>query len=219
MVPNFRNEARGALERARAELTSGDSRRIRYAALELRIAIEALTFDRAQSYKKEIPPEQYETWQPRKLLSMLLEIDPNADKTSSLRFGEEEKYGEPAKVMHSLGTDSVLGLATIKEHYDALGSYLHMPTLKQFSNQKSPNFDSLRERCNTIVNELTKVLSSPIWNVNFGNFAEFECQRCQNTIRKRIPHSSEKLIAKCVNCGADYTLTKETNDTTVWEPN
>lgn len=64
MSPNFRHLAREALARARAELASEASSRLKFAALELRMAIESVTYERALSYKDEIPPSEYRTWQP-----------------------------------------------------------------------------------------------------------------------------------------------------------
>ena len=91
----YRGAASNALVRAKAELASTDAHRIRYAALELRFAMEALTYDRALAYEEEIPPSEYNTWQPRKVMSLLLEINPTADKDSSVTIGLEETFGVP----------------------------------------------------------------------------------------------------------------------------
>jgi len=110
----YRNDARAALKRARAELALGDNERIRYAALELREAMEALTYDRASAYSKELPSSAYDTWQPRRVMELLLEIDPNADKDSTLAVGLEETPGVSAPVMHSLGAEKVLNLGQLR---------------------------------------------------------------------------------------------------------
>ena len=130
-MTDYRTDARRELARAKDELASADEERLKYAALELRMAMESLTYDRALAYKAEFPPCEYETWQPRKVMAILLEIDPNADKDSSLAFGIEPSRGVTPDVMQSLGTERVLNMGTIKRHYDALGSYLHVPTIKQ----------------------------------------------------------------------------------------
>jgi hypothetical protein len=62
---NYRHESRQALKRACAALESNDDQDLKYAALELRMAMESLTYDRAKAYKDEFPPDEYETWQPR----------------------------------------------------------------------------------------------------------------------------------------------------------
>jgi hypothetical protein len=57
--------------------------RLRYAALELRFAMEAVTYDRALAFRDEISPEEYKTWQPRKLMQILHDIDPTVGKSTS----------------------------------------------------------------------------------------------------------------------------------------
>ena len=136
---DYRNLARQHLKHSEEQLAKGTDESLKYAALELRMAMEALTYDRAAAYKDEFPPKEYETWQPRKVMAVLLEIDPMTDKDSSIAIGSEEQYGVPAPKMTSLGTEKVLGLKTLKWHYDALGSYLHIQSLKSVRSGKTIN--------------------------------------------------------------------------------
>lgn len=201
---------------ARKELDSGDDARLRYAALELRFAIEAIAYDKAQAYQKELPPKEYATWQPRKLMKVLIEIDPNADKASAISFGIEEEYGKPAKEMRFLGKEDPLTLANIKKHYDALGSYLHMPTLEQINKGIGTDNIKLRERCNTVIIIITEVLESRVFNITIGNFAEVSCSRCNAKIRRRIPLGQSKTEANCFECGAPYIVTDIGNSQVEW---
>lgn len=86
-------QARQATNRAIALLASGIDEQLRYAALELRFAMEALTYDRAQAYVQEIPPDEMATWQPDKVIKVLLKIDPTADSSYTLSIGEEPYPG------------------------------------------------------------------------------------------------------------------------------
>ncbi|MES0174441.1 hypothetical protein [Mesorhizobium sp. M0006] len=215
-MTDYRNQAREYLASAKAELASSDNRRLKYAALDLRFAVEALTFDRATAYKSEMPPAEFETWQPRKLMALLLEIDPSADKDSTIAVGIEETYGVLAPVMQSLGTESVFNLALLKKHYDALGNYLHVPTLRQMQNAP-PSLDKLRERCLEIAGYVEKVLASPVLNATFGNFATIECQNCGATLRKRIPHGVHDVRAQCFVCPATYTITDAGDGQVAWQ--
>lgn len=215
---DYRNEARRELKRAEAELASGGNDRLKYAALELRMAMESLTYDRALAYKDEFPAKEYETWQPRRVMTMLLEIDPNADKDSSLAVGIEPSYGETPEVMQSLGSEKVLNLATLKEHYDALGSYLHKPTLKQQQSGGRVDFAKLRARCERIASYLGEVLASRVWNSTIGNFASIDCMKCGKPIRKRFPHGATTVDAKCLECGASYKVHDVGNHQANFEP-
>lgn len=184
------------------------------------MAIEAVTYERAQSYREELPPSSYRTWQPTKLMKVLLEIEPLADKSGKISFGLEEIPGQPAKEMTYLGAEQVFDLKAIKTYYDALGSFLHMPMLKQIEEKGELDPDKLKSKCLEIVQKLEAVLSSSVFNINFGSFSSIQCMNsdCGKTIRKRHPHGLEVLAAQCFECNAEYEITSENNGQWQWRP-
>ncbi len=220
MTPNFRHLARESVARARVELDNGDRARLKFAALELRMAIEAVTYERAQSYSAEIPQTEHRTWQPKKLMQLLIDIEPHADKGSSIAFGVEDVPGVPAKEMKLLGAEAVFDLRAIKAHYDALGSYLHMPTLKQLEEVGEPDLDKLRIRCTTIIGLLDGVLASPVFNINFGTFSSITCMNpdCGKAVRRRIPSGQTALTVECLECGMGYEVSVDASGECLWRP-
>jgi len=208
---DFRSVAREALARAKEELATKKAERIKYAALELRFVMEAVTYDRAQALKNEIPPEEYHTWQPRKLMQLLHDIDPTLGMSATIAVGIEKIYGEepPPEEMEFLGTDNIFTLADLKTHYDAIGSYLHVPTLAQVIKSGMPDQEKLRARCENLVATLEDVLGSPVWNSTLGNFTEFQCLRCNKPVRKRMPFGKLQVEATCLECKAEYVITSQ----------
>ncbi len=218
---NFRHLARQALSRARAELAANDQHRLRYAALELRETMEALTYDRALAFKEYIPPEEYKTWQSRKLMMVLLDIDPLIGMTSDVAFGPQNEDGKSRpENMKLLGTDRVFTLADLKDHYDAISSYLHMPSLKQLQLGKLPDETKLRAQCDEIIFKAERVLSSPIWNVDLNFVATIECMNedCKKPVRKRIPVGKDSVEVQCFECKAEYIITSEDDNRVRWTP-
>lgn len=216
---DYRSEARKSLARAKLELDSSNEHRLRYAALELRMALEALIYEKAGQYKEELCDKKLSTWQPKVLLDLLLEIDPYADKSTSLAVGIEEEYGKPAKQMTLLGKDRVLGLGEIKKYYARLGSYLHALTIDQSSEGKGPTPDKIRTSCGEIVKIIDEVLASPVFNVNIKTTSSITCQGCGEMIVRRIHSRHEPLTAKCIKCPASYTLIFQDDGATNWKPN
>lgn len=215
---NYRNDARKHLGQANAEMHGGSERRLRYAALELRMAMESLTYDRALAYKDEFPPDEYATWQPRKVMLVLLEIDPAADQNSALAAGVEVEPSAHPPVMKSLGSEMVLNMATLRKHYDALGSYLHVPTIQQTKDGKQHDFTKLRERCEQIAAYLAQVLSSKVFNVTLGEFSSIECVECGTRIRKRMPPGQQRLHVECFECIASYAILDNGDGKVEWKP-
>lgn len=215
---DYRSSARKNLKRCEVELASGDNERLKYAALELRMAMEALTYDRVLAYKDEFPETEYETWQPRKVLAVLLEIDSTADKDRTIACGIEEEYGVPAPVMTALGTEKVLNMSTLQKHYDALGSFLHVPSIKQTRTGNVHDLQRIRARCEEIAAFVRDVLSSPVFNITLGNFATVDCIACGKHIRKRIPHGESEFHAECFECGAPYTVVAKGGGEVEWQP-
>lgn len=215
---NYRGIARKHLKAAAEQLETGADLALKYAALELRMAMEAVTYDRAAAFKEEFSTDEYVTWQPKKVMAVLLEIEPMTDKDSTIAFGLEEEYGVPAKRMTSLGTETVLNMGVLKKHYDALGSFLHIPTIKSTKSGKAVNHDKLRKRCDEIRTYLDKVLSSPVFNSTLGVFASIECAECGNKIRKRIPQGENSINVECSNCDASYRVSSSGANQYKWEP-
>jgi hypothetical protein len=215
---DYRSNARTHLKRGEEELESGNTERLKYAALELRMAMEALTYDRALAYKDDFPPAEYETWQPRKVMSVLLEIDPTADKDSTIAYGIEKEYGVAVPPTHTLGTEKVLSMATLRKHYDALGSFLHVPSMKQSRDGKVPDLQRLKSRCEEIAACVRTALSSPVFNAIFAVHATGECAACGKKIRKRMPHGQREVQAECFECGASYIVVDKGNGKVEWQP-
>ncbi|MDB5319943.1 MAG: hypothetical protein JWN40_1574 [Phycisphaerales bacterium] len=215
---NYRHQSREHLQSAKDELSANSDHRLKFAALELRMAMECLTYDRALGFKDEFPPSEYDTWQPRKMLAVLLEIDPLADQDSTLAVGVEAAPGVPAASMQSLGSEKVLNMRMLKSHYDALGSYLHVPSLKQSRDGPPLDFKKLRARCEAIATFVEQVLASPIFNITLGNFAGLVCMECGKPMRKRLPHGEKEVKAECFQCDASYTIIVEGDGKVFWKP-
>lgn len=215
----MRQRAFEAIARARSELESGDRNRLHYAALELRFALEALTYDLASLYTDELPKSEIEAWQPRKVMEALLAVDPDADKEVTIAVGLEVTPGEPAPEMHVFGQEKKVTLKGIKAHYAALGNFLHAPTLRQIS-EGGHDYDKMRSRCIAVLDYLADIKDSPIWHVSAGFNAEAQCCRCESMVRRRIPFGVKgPAQAVCQGCGATYTVTDKGGNVAHFTPN
>jgi DNA-directed RNA polymerase subunit RPC12/RpoP len=218
MMEEYRSDARRCLVAARIEMDSGDPMRLPYAALRLRMALEAFTYERVDAYRAWLAPGQCDTWQPRQVMKALREIDPNADKGGSLTIGLEEVYGVPAKQMVHVGSENVLSMRDIKDNYDALGAYLHLPTLKQLREKKAPDLAALRERCEVALSIIEKVLESSLTKAVAGILLDFQCRRCEKEISRMVPLVAHEFETACPHCSLRYLLSGEGDGRTTVTP-
>lgn len=218
----FREEARAAIARARALMfDQAELPALRYAALEARTAMEALTYDRAQAYGRELPKSEMGTWQPKKVLTVLLSLDPRADTGKSFSISKQPATGnsDDFEDMLDLGTETVLNLKLIKDHYDAIGNRLHMPTIKQFEEDGQHDPSRLRARLNRLLTYLEMVIASPVFNITImGRNTQIPCVRCSHIIRRAIEESSQDGKAHCPECDLGYDLTLNEDGSFDWKP-
>ena len=214
----FRHEARQALARAKALLVRGDDEVLRYAALELRLTLEAIVYDRLHDYRRDIPPNVYETWQPPKVLKLLLEVDPQADTSKVVTVTRAQPPAQ-GDVRASVFREQPIGQATLKDNYDALGSYLHFPTLKQLAEKGGPDLERLRRRCEALVRELDPVVTPAKASFIMGTFSHCPCLRCGADMRKRLPDRAGQFPATCVACGADHFVVFDEDGEGRWTTN
>lgn len=199
-------DKRACLGRAKEALQRGADPDLRYACLELRFCMEALAYAKLREYQDRVPATLLETWQPRIMMRALLELEPGSASDRVTRIREQTGDGTPGRVVLE-GQHKALSLAVVNKHYDRLGSFLHVPTLKMQSNP-----GALRSRYDTLRRTLQDVISlldPPVASGFSGHMAElfhFDCFGCQqrSITNARVATSSGK--AACIHCGVEHQV-------------
>lgn len=204
----MRQQARERLARAKALIVKGDTESVRYACLELRLAIEYLAYQQLQAYLAEVPDEAMRKWTPRQVIEQMREVDPNADKSSTLFYGKEETYGVPAKEMSVVGEDRRFSLKWANTNHNALGNFLHAPSLHQLETGQAPSAEKMLRKASEIAATVQHILDTPLFNVNFGVFFEFNCD-CGGSIKRRDGSFKKRDGIKCPSCGAIHDVVGE----------
>jgi hypothetical protein len=128
---DYRLRARRHVRTAKDLLIASDSRSPFYACLELRMAIEALAYDAFQQYSFEVSAKSMNQWTPKQILGELVYIDPEVELTSSITITVNATQTTPAQEI-VLGEIHRLPARWANRMHNALGNFLHQPTLKQF---------------------------------------------------------------------------------------
>lgn len=213
MKYDYRGIARQELKLAKAQLEVGEDVNLRYAALHLRFAFEAITYDRAQMFRDEIPPSETDIWQPGKLMKVLMEIEPNVNQNVTYRMREErpDDASGAASDWVELGCDTVIPMKELQKHHNAMGSALHMATQKKMELGEGFDAKKIRERCAAAIVALESALKPGVRST-LGNFGSLECPKCGAMVRRRLGRPGTAVSATCfgklheIGCGATFEV-------------
>jgi hypothetical protein len=212
---SFRTEARKFANLARENLNLGTEANIRYAALEIRMALECFVYKIANQYETELPHEKLNTWQPRKLLKLIIEYDPAADQDRCMHMGTGEFDQNGEEEFIDLGTERRVSLSEIKRHYDALGSLLHT----QRSSDNTHEIELRRRKhCDDALAIVERVLTSKIFDIDQKIATHSKCLRCEMPVVQRVAAMKvgEIRLAECIKCHAQYDVEMRSENAFRW---
>jgi hypothetical protein len=204
----LRQEARECLAQAKALLAQDQIATTRHACLELRQAIEYLAYQQLEAYLDEVPDDAMRKWTPREVIAQMLEVDPNADKTSTIAVGIEDVPGEQPK--NVLGEDRRFTLKWANRSHNALGNFLHAPTLHQMETGNVPEHSTMRAKAMEIAAVIEHTLATAVFNVNFGNFYHISCV-CGREFKRRAGSFTPEAGIVCpdVKCRTIWDVASE----------
>jgi hypothetical protein len=204
------SDKRDHLKRARALLATGSAADLRYAALELRMCLEAMTYDKLRSFANYVTPSFLaRTWQPPKLLKAMAQFDSNADKSFILKMGVETTPGGPvnSEGMKFVGEHKAFSCAWLTKHYNKLGSYLHL----QAQATPSPAQEAkIRTNLESIFAEIEEAQTGSILGSWMGQVIQFDCHVCAEQITSSLHFVENERRSTCLNpeCEAEYLVEK-----------
>lgn len=175
----FRALAQRSADQARKLLASNDERSVIYAALELRLGLEALIYGHAINYLDELGDLKRLDWQAPKLLERLLEIDPFADSTVFIREVDDQT-GE----YRDIGSEARLDFKKLKKRYYKLGNALHAPSIVSLLKGEA-NTTDWRAECGNIIEVIDEVLASTATVPGGTHYPVFQMDCACGTLVKR----------------------------------
>ena len=208
---NFNTQA--ILKRVRGLIQQDTEESLRYACLELRFCIERIVYDKIYTYRKRIPEELFDVWQPKKVLKLLLEFEPDSEREYhiGIQVTKDETLppGKPIRIPHKAITFN-----HINKHYDKLGNFLHVPTIRQRQQQKEIPHEKLRVYLSEVL-EMLEGVSGEMLNANFAVVVNFKCSECHTLIIRNRDGLKHDGCVVCPECKAQYIWKKLEDD--IWE--
>jgi hypothetical protein len=196
---------------------------VTYAALECRLAIEYLCYERMQMALELASYADMGGWQPGKVVKAVEElVDDHITssyilsiaKEPALASGEELTPEERQELdYHPIGTQAPLDIKKLVRLWNALSnSALHVQVPKQRTDQLSIYGDVARtaEKVQQCLTELRKMSDGTLLSNGFGPETSITCAGCGYPVRRRVEQLTETQTVSCVNpnCDESYTVEK-----------
>lgn len=207
---------------AKSLIEKNDTDQLYYACLELRYALEKITYQKLKQRLDKITIEEISSWQPKRALDRLMElVDEHLGQDTTLSMAREDQYGvapDAAKFFH-VGTTKGIDPKKIGKHWQKLGSFLHikMPQTKSDHPEK-PDATTLKEYLGEVIDYIEK-LTSTSFDSFFSMNVTVKCSRCEQSIVRNSKLLKEGDIVQCQNpqCPASYIVHKKEEDF-IFEP-
>lgn len=209
------------IERIETLLHDGTDASTTYAALEARLALEKVCYDRLRQAHDYIAHEQLRRWQPREVMTTLIQhVDQHAALTMKLSMStkpvsednvpEDREYAE-------IGTQVGFDPAKIGRLWQALsGLALHVK-LPMHRTEHIPAYgdpQKTRAKVLEVLAELRRLAKGTLVTSGVGMEVKFDCV-CGEENKRRAGLLKEGDSVFCINprCDESYTISFEGEDT------
>ncbi|MCH9267730.1 hypothetical protein [Pantoea ananatis] len=188
------------LKRARELLLSDDEHSLRYASLELRLAIEAHVYNQLRAGMDTIPESVINTWQPPQAIRLLSEFEETADKDLYVEITTPDGEKETIEYKN-------IKYSELRSLYNTLGSNLHQPTIKKIDTYKIK-----KQSVQGVLDKLEKLQGYNL--ITFHRpYNVINCEKC----KKDILYTNNSVIKNSIlNCQApdcqNYYVIRITED-------
>ena len=144
---DFRQLAREHHDQAKNLLANENEYNLRYACLELRMCIEALTYEMLDVHLSEVSNRIMSQWQPKRVIDEILRVSPDADATRQIFLGPSDGSTPSSEEgWQFMGEDRRLTAKWINKAYHALGNFIHLPTIAQLQDKKAHNVENMKRK-------------------------------------------------------------------------
>jgi len=193
------------LNKAKTLMAAGDAGSLRYACLELRSCIEAVTYEKLRAYTPRLPRDLLDDsskWQPPKLVRLLVELEGEADQEYSVYIGRTGS----TQPMQFHGEHRTFKTKWLSTNHRKLGSFLHAPRdiapdrpRQQIEPQK------LRQYLESVVEECERVVESSV-TLTLAPTVEYKCQLYGRKTVANAESAKRRGRVSCLQCEAEYLV-------------
>lgn len=210
------------IARIRALLDEDTEASITYAALEARLALEKVCYDRLRQRHDYISHDQLRRWQPGAIINTLLkDVDEHVGQTLTISIGtspaeagvkpEDDEYVP-------IGTEVGFDAKRIVKMWNALAKLALHVRLPEHKNDHIPDYGDkapIRAKVEEVVAELERLATGTMTFSGLGEEVSFVCS-CGEKNKRRAGLLREGQHIHCINpdCKITWKATKDADDVT-----
>ncbi len=197
-----------------------------YAALECRLTLEYLCYERFKLYFSYLSESDLKNWQPKHIIKQISdEIDENVSKEFSISISSEKIDGRSPETKEEfesikytpLGDQSELKFNKLHQLWNGLSNVaLHIPVPSISSGNLNiyGNKDNIKNKVSEVVSFLSGMKGNLLMGGAFGEEYGFNCFACDTKIKRPVRNLQHPTVVSCINpgCQESYVIQKDKND-------
>lgn len=213
-------DLRPIIERIQSLLDEDTDQSVTYAALEARMALEKVCYDRLRQRHDYISHAQLIKWQPGGVVNTLMEqVDPHITNTRTLKMSKKPYQAgvEPEDSdFVEIGTEVGFNAKKIAKMWQALAKLALHVRLPEHKDDRIPDYgdkDTIRQKVEQVVEELQRLSSTTMTFSGIGKEVKFDCD-CGTSNKRRADLLAVGQSVYCINpqCRASWKVEKEGSD-------
>jgi len=207
-----------SIEKIESLLEDNTESSVTYAALECRLAIERICYERLRVAHDYISHDDLKKWQPSDIVKTLIqEVDAQAAETFTLSIAKEprpEGSSPPTKAdydaMEWLPVGTQVGFSPNKlgklwNGLARLALHIEIPKSKDVAVNQYGDIQKIASKVNEALAEIKRISEGTLMSSGMGKEVSFECS-CGSKNKRRIGLLKDGQIINCINpnCSESY---------------
>jgi len=206
-------------DKIRAHIAAGDAASLNYAALEARLALERVCYERLKLSHQYISADDLRRWTPRYVVQTLMElVDPKIASEWTLYISTKPaQEGVPLEAAEyaPLGTQKGFDPAQVSKLWQALSNFLHcsFPRHADAKIEHYAQMEVVKSKLEEVLSELDRLAEGTMQGVLVLKKVSFQCVCGQQNSRPEIALQHDAII-NCIeeNCTEQYRVEKKDDE-------
>lgn len=214
------------IELINALLEQDTEQSLTYAALECRLTLEYLCYERFKLYFSYLSQNDLNSWQPKHIIEQISnQIDEHISKGFSVAISTEKINGRSPETREEfesieytpLGNQSELKFNTLHRLWNGLSNvalHIPVPSISYESIDIYGKKERIRKKVEEVISFLSDIKGNLLMAGSFGEEYSFDCFACTTKIKRPIKYLLDKTVLSCINpkCKESYVIQNDKNN-------